>query len=87
LGVAQGQIRITFGLRPGKSKRHKALQINVQGIGRLWIQAGRIKENLTRLSKRLSVNFPRLLWCLRREQGQIGGRAHFHCLMTGLDEP
>lgn len=34
--------------------------------------------------KRLKVKFPHLLWCLRQEEGEIGGRRHFHCLMAGL---
>ena len=39
---------------------------------------------LRQTGKRLSAKFPRLLWCLRQEQGEIGGRRHFHCLLAGL---
>lgn len=28
--------------------------------------------------------FPRMLWCLRQEQGAVGGRRHFHYLLAGL---
>jgi hypothetical protein len=30
------------------------------------------------------VYFPRLLWALRQEPGEIGGRLHFHALIGGL---
>jgi len=30
------------------------------------------------------INFHRLLWALRQEPGEIGGRTHFHALIGGL---
>ena len=32
----------------------------------------------------MKVYFPRLVWCLRLEKGEITGRWHFHFLMSGL---
>ncbi|CAN5672422.1 hypothetical protein BH11VER1_BH11VER1_32000 [soil metagenome] len=32
----------------------------------------------------MKVYFPRLVWCLRLEEGEITGRWHFHFLMSGL---
>ena len=37
-------------------------------------------------AKRYHVHFKRLLWCLRQEQGELGGREHFHFLLAGLPE-
>jgi len=36
------------------------------------------------VSKWHGVHFPRLLWALRQEAGEIGGRTHFHALIGGL---
>ena len=41
---------------------------------------------LRKIGKRLEVKFPRLLWCLRQEQGEISGRRHFHFLIAGLPQ-
>jgi len=30
------------------------------------------------------VGFKKLLWCLRRERGEIGGRLHYHAVIAGF---
>ena len=68
-------------------------RIGWQLFGTLTFKSERLPERVRlamwfafarQTGKRLSVKFPRLLWCLRQEQGEIGGRRHFHCLMAGL---
>lgn len=39
---------------------------------------------LRRYAECLGVDFKSLLWCLRREKGEISGRRHFHYLLGGL---
>jgi hypothetical protein len=34
--------------------------------------------------RRRRTYFPDLLWCLRQEYGDLGGRVHFHFLLAGL---
>jgi len=36
------------------------------------------------LAKNSGVHFRRLLWCLRRENGEALGRLHFHFVIGGL---
>lgn len=68
-------------------------RIGWQLFGTLTFKSERLPERVRlalwfalarQTGKRLSVKFPRLLWCLRQEEGEIGGRRHFHCLMAGL---
>ena len=47
---------------------------------KLWFALARA------LAKWYGVRFPNLLWVLRTEQGEVTGRAHFHCLIGGLPE-
>jgi hypothetical protein len=39
---------------------------------------------MRRMSKRLGIRAGRLLWVLRQEKGERGGRTHNHCLIGGL---
>lgn len=39
---------------------------------------------LRTISKTGGIKFPGLLWIARAEQGEVGGRHHFHVLITGL---
>jgi len=41
---------------------------------------------LRKLSKTSGRHFHRLLWAVRQERGEIGGREHFHVLVGGLPE-
>jgi len=41
---------------------------------------------LRRLSKTSGRHFHRLLWAVRQERGEIGGREHYHVLLGGLPE-
>lgn len=41
---------------------------------------------LRRVSKDVSVHFPRLRWICRSELGELDGRHHFHVLIAGLPE-
>src|ERR1700678_862553 len=68
-------------------------RIGWQLFGTLTFKSERLPERVRlamwfafarQTGKRLSVKFPRLLWCLRQEEGESGGRRHFHCLMAGL---
>ena len=44
----------------------------------MWFKLAR------KVSKWHGVYFPRLLWALRQEPGEIGGRLHFHALIGGV---
>jgi len=68
-------------------------RIGWQLFGTLTFKSERLPERVRlamwfalarQTGKRLAVKFPRLLWCLRQEEGEIGGRRHFHCLLAGL---
>lgn len=39
---------------------------------------------LRRLARRARVLFPELVWFAREEQGELGGRPHFHLLIAGF---
>ena len=39
-----------------------------------------------RLCRQFGVTDSRLLWCLRQEAGEIGGRMHLHALIGGCPE-
>lgn len=41
--------------------------------------------HLYRAAKLLRIPFPRLVWALRVERGEKGGRLHYHCLLGGAD--
>src|SRR5436309_894314 len=36
------------------------------------------------LASNFRIHFHTLLWCLRQERGEIGGRLHFHSLIANL---
>ena len=68
-------------------------RIDWQLFGTLTFKSERLPERvrcslwfawLRWLGRRLRVKFPGILWCLRQEAGEIGGRRHFHCLIAGL---
>ncbi len=68
-------------------------RIGWQLFGTLTFKSERLPERVRlamwfayarQTGKRLGVKFHRLLWCLRQEQGEIGGRRHFHYLMAEL---
>ncbi len=72
---------------------YQIARIPWQLFGTLTFKSERLPERvrltmwfafLRLVGKRLGVKFPRLLWCLRQEAGEIGGRRHFHCLLAGL---
>jgi hypothetical protein len=74
---------------------YQMLRIQWQLFGTLTFKSERLPERVRlamwfafvrQVGKRLSVKFPRLLWCLRQEAGEIGGRRHFHCLMAELPQ-
>jgi hypothetical protein len=44
---------------------------------------GAAMQFLFRVAKIVEVPFPRLIWCLREEHGEINGRRHFHALIGG----
>ena len=72
---------------------HLLMGINWQLFGSLTFKQERLPERVRlsmffafarTLCKWHRVYFPELVWCLRQEFGEIGGRRHFHCLIAGL---
>lgn len=68
-------------------------QVRWQFFGTLTFKSERLPERvrlamwfatLRQVAKKFGVYFPRLLWCLRMEQGEQFGRRHFHFLIAGL---
>lgn len=47
-------------------------------------RVARFAAMLRAIAYRWHAHFPRLLWCLRQEYGDLGGRVHFHFLLAGL---
>jgi len=74
---------------------HTLSTVDWQFFGSLTFRSERHSERVRlamwfalarRLAKWNRVHFLNLLWCLRMEKGEIGGRKHFHCLISGLPE-
>jgi hypothetical protein len=72
---------------------HILSKIDWQFFGTLTFKSERLPERvrlalyfalLRRVAAEFRVHFPRLLWCLRQEQGEQFGRRHFHYLLAGL---
>ena len=70
-------------------------RIEWQLLGTFTFKSDRLPERVRKsmyfawlrgLGRRVQVKFPDLLWCLRQEAGEIGGRLHFHHLVAGLPE-
>lgn len=40
-----------------------------------------------RFCRQFGITCPRLLWALRQEQGEVGGRMHLHALIGGVPLP
>ena len=68
-------------------------KLHWQFFGSLTFKSERLPERLRismffallrKTAKDFRLHFPRLPWCLRQERGEIGGRRHFHFLLTGL---
>ncbi|NRB76067.1 MAG: hypothetical protein HRU46_17030 [Verrucomicrobiales bacterium] len=73
---------------------HVLNQIRWQFFGTLTFRSDRLSERkrygacftlLRKISRQYKVPFDRLLWVLRREDGEKTGRTHFHYLLAGLD--
>jgi hypothetical protein len=47
-------------------------------------RVARFGAMLRPVAYRWHAHFPRLLWCLRQEHGDLGGLVHFHFLLAGL---
>lgn len=73
---------------------HVLNRIRWQFFGTLTFRSERLSERkrfgmwfaaLRQISRHYKVPFDRLLWVLRREEGEKFGRTHFHYLLAGLD--
>jgi hypothetical protein len=74
---------------------HVLNRVGWQFFGTLTFKSERLPERvrlglyfaLLRESKTvLGTKFAYLLWCLRQERGEMGGRRHFHFLLAGTQE-
>lgn len=73
--------------------RHALEKVRWQFFGHLTFKresesearrVARFAAMLRAIAYRWHAHFPRLLWCLRQEYGDLGGRVHFHFLLAGL---
>jgi hypothetical protein len=71
---------------------HVLNRINWQFFGTLTFKSERLSERvrlqmffayLRQFCRQFGLKFPKLLWCLRQEQGELTGRRHFHYLIAG----
>jgi hypothetical protein len=71
---------------------HVLNRINWQFFGTLTFKSERLPERvrlqmffayLRQFCRQFGLKFPKLLWCLRQEQGELTGRRHFHYLIAG----
>ena len=71
---------------------HVLNRINWQFFGTLTFKSERLPErvrlamffaHLRQFCRQFGLKFPKLLWCLRQEQGELTGRRHFHYLIAG----
>lgn len=68
-------------------------KIEWQFFGSLTFKSENLPESIRKrmwwsfarqVCKWFHVHFNKLIWCLRIEKGEVGGRIHFHFLMAGL---
>ena len=71
---------------------HVLNRIDWQFFGTLTFKSERLPERvrlalffalLRQFCRQFGLKFPKLLWCLRQEQGELTGRRHFHYLLAG----
>lgn len=73
--------------------RHALAGVSWQWFGHLTFKreaesetrrVARFRAVLRPFARRFHSYFPNLIWCLRQEYGDLGGRVHFHFLLAGL---